>query len=151
MTFTPEILGDTFSSSILTQFFEFLILLIGKTMIGQPAAHLGWMDIFVFTGYKYVGVAINMLVGIFFGAFFYNVVLAYTALCSSFMLFKTLQCGIPSPGPHQGGRKRRLYFLIGVSALEALIMWYLGYNNDMSKDVPTFFKYIYGDSPIDGN
>uniref|UniRef100_A0A7S3PH59 Uncharacterized protein n=1 Tax=Aplanochytrium stocchinoi TaxID=215587 RepID=A0A7S3PH59_9STRA len=129
MNFTPEVLGDTFSSSITTQFIEVLVIAGGNAAIGDRGGTYNWLELVIYTGYKYVGVALTMLSGMIFGYPWFLLVSLYTAVCSSFSLSKWLSCDMPDPLP-----KRSRTLLLGIAVLEFLVVFYLGYSNDFSSE-----------------
>lgn len=131
MKFTPEVLLDVFTASIVIEILQVVIIKAALYVIQQGAVTAPVVELFIYCGYKYFGLAINMLSGLFFGPKIYYFVLAYTAATTSFFIFKTMGRVVPKPGMDQSGTKRRLYFLILCAGLQVLSMWWLGYSRDM--------------------
>jgi len=121
MSFTPEVLSDTFSSSITTQFIEVLVIYGGNASIGDAGGSYSWTELVIYTGYKYVGVALTLLGGMIAGYTGSVVISVYASLCSAYVLVRWLSSEMPDPLP-----KRSKTLLLGLSVLEFIIMNYLG-------------------------
>lgn len=135
--FSPEILLDTFGSSIGTQGFEIAVMKFGFYYMAPAMAQqstslaISYVDMAAYTGYKYVMVSICLIVGLLFPSI-YTLCLIYASCCASFFLYRIMQHAVPKPGNDQSyGHKRRSYFILVCAILQALTIWYLAYSREM--------------------
>eukprot|EP00571_Detonula_confervacea_P010610 CAMPEP_0172307356 /NCGR_PEP_ID=MMETSP1058-20130122/8235_1 /TAXON_ID=83371 /ORGANISM="Detonula confervacea, Strain CCMP 353" /LENGTH=301 /DNA_ID=CAMNT_0013019507 /DNA_START=48 /DNA_END=950 /DNA_ORIENTATION=+ len=64
--FDPEVLPDVTSKCVITQILEVIAIRIGFYLMESPVPIL---DLFCYTGYKYLGLSVNMLSGLAMGHF----------------------------------------------------------------------------------
>ncbi|CAN0037060.1 unnamed protein product [Ectocarpus sp. 12 AP-2014] len=121
-TFSPEVLTEVTSSCIVTQLLEVLLIRLGLYLLNSPAVVL---DLVAYTGYKYVGLCINMTVGVFSGKTWYYLALLWTGSMMSFFMFKTMAHTVPT------GSASREVMILGFAALQLLSMWWLGHSSDL--------------------
>ncbi|CAM9549133.1 unnamed protein product [Scytosiphon promiscuus] len=121
-TFSPEVLTEVTSSCVVTQLLEVLLVRLGLYLINSPAVIL---DLVAYTGYKYVGLCINMTLGIFSGKTAYYLALLWTGSMTSFFMFKTMAHTVPT------GSASREIMILGFAALQILSMWWLGHSSDL--------------------
>jgi len=131
MSFDPEVIVDVFGSSLMVQLVQVGIMRVALWSVGPWVPQMSWFDLFAYSGYQYVGVALNMLVGLIFGHFFYLLSLFWTASSSAFVMFRTMQSAVPPPEPGQRGKRRRVYFLVTCAALQIVFMWFLGFTREL--------------------
>ena len=81
--FTPEVLSQVMYYCLGWQFLEVLIIYFGLYTLHQQSPLL---DLVANTGYKYVGLCINMVVGMFLGRSMYYVALLWTGTMTSFFV-----------------------------------------------------------------
>ena len=81
--FTPEVLSQVMYYCLGWQFLEVLIIYFGLYTLQQQSPLL---DLVANTGYKYVGLCINMVVGMFLGRSMYYVALLWTGTMTSFFV-----------------------------------------------------------------
>lgn len=129
MKFTPEVISDTLSSSLLALFLECVAIIGGNWTLQSKGGVYSYMEVAIFSSYKYVGVAINMLVGLFLGFTGFAVVTLYTSLASAFFLCKSLGSKLPL---HVAKRTR--LFLAILAVLDFVIVVYLSYSSEFGKD-----------------
>lgn len=127
MSFTPEVLGDVVTASLVTQTLEVLLLKGALFTVGASA--LPFMDLVCYTGYKYVGLIINTTVGILMGGLPYYIALLATGAAMAFFMLKTLLAAIPITSPSAQAKRR--YLCMGAAALQVVLMWWLGYSGDL--------------------
>jgi len=125
--FSPEVLIDIMSSCILTHTFEVLLLRLGLYLMQSSS---NFFDIISFTGYKYVGLCINMLVGLLFGIIAYYIALLWTGASAAFFILKTLAAN-SSMRPSATAPRRELV-LAGFALLNFLTIWWLGFTRDLN-------------------
>lgn len=127
--FTPEIIKDILVYCMLTQCLEVFAIKLGYFLLQAPS---NWLDLFSFTGYKYVGLCINMIVGLMLGYWFYNICLLWTASCVGYFMMKTFANNIPrmtsSAGP------KREFMVLGFAAAQMITMWWLGNTAQLKKN-----------------
>ena len=131
MTFDPEVIVDTFGTSVMIQLVQIGLLRVAQMVFVPWASALSWLELFAISGYQFVGVALNMLIGLLFGHVFYLVSLCWTATCTAFVMTQTMRSAVPPPEPGQRGKRRRVNFLIVAAVLQVLVMWFLGYSREL--------------------
>ncbi|CAM9702265.1 unnamed protein product [Phaeothamnion confervicola] len=122
-TFTPAALTEATSACVVTQLLEVLLFRLGLYLLGAPAAML---DLVAYTGYKYVALVTNMAAGIAFGWTGYYVAFAWTGLMAAYFILKTMADAVPA-----GGGSTREFMLLGLSGLQLLVIWWLGYTREL--------------------
>ena len=120
--FSPDIIGQVGSYSLMMQMLELGMIKFGLYLLNSSVSFL---DLVAFTGYKYVGLVINMTVRIILGYWLYYVSLVYTGVAIAYFMLNCMKGSIPEP-PHEG-RKRRNYMLIGIAALQFVLIWWNAY------------------------
>lgn len=123
--FNPEVIPGITTSCIIAQVLEVLCIRLGFYLLQVPVAVL---DLFSYTGYKYVGLCLNMLVGLVVGHFGmgsrgYYVAFLGTASSMSFFMLKTMSNNIPEYTSAQG--PKRDVMVIGFAASQFLTMWFV--------------------------
>ena len=108
--FNPEVIADVITKCFVAQIVEVLVIRFGFYMMQAPVALL---DLFAYTGYKYLGLTVNILFGILFGFFegfgrtgFY-VTFMWTASAAAFFMLKTMANSIPET-THAAGPQRNI-------------------------------------------
>lgn len=125
--FNPEIIVEVFGSSVFSQLIQVVVIKVAMYLLVGQNMQVSWLDLLAYTGYQYIGVAINMLVGVCFGPVAYNVCLAWTAACAAFVMFKTMQQVVGGTADSQ----KKLYFIVLCAALQVALMWFLGFTRDL--------------------
>lgn len=100
-SFTPELLIETFSSSLTLLFLQLLFIIGGNFSLGQHAFKYNYCDMIAFSGYKFVGITLILFFGMMFheapvfgalfGVLYYSLV-CYCAACSVFCMVKSVKC-----------------------------------------------------------
>eukprot|EP00904_Undaria_pinnatifida_P006697 jgi/Undpi1/3157/HiC_scaffold_15.g06531.m1 len=121
-SFSPEVLTEVMSSCLVTHLLEVLLIRLGLYLLNSPAVVL---DLVAYTGYKYVGLCTNMIIGISAGKTAYYVALLWTGSMMAFFMFKTMAHTVPT------GSASREVMILGFSALQLLSMWWLGHSSDL--------------------
>ena len=123
--FNPEVLPDVTMKCIVCQILEVLAIRFGFYMMQAPVAFL---DLFSYTGYKYVGLCVNMLVGLALGQLNYGhrgyyVTFLWTASAASYFMLKTMANNIPlvvaATGP------KREVMVVAFAASQFATMWFV--------------------------
>ncbi len=142
--FNPEVLQDTGATCLFTLMFEVSVLKLTLWLLGI-AQKVPWLDLVVYAGYKYVVLALGLMLGIGFGTIIYTIFLLYCASSLSFFIFRTMQNAVPKPGYSDSGHKRRRYFLFASTGLQLLAMLFLAFNRDMGES--TFIRSAFSSGP----
>jgi protein transport protein YIF1 len=124
--FNPEVIANVTSKCFFTQAFEVTAFRLCLQFALQSPIPI--LDLVAYTGYKYLGLTVNMLFGIFFGFIenwgktgFYLTFL-WTASAAAFFMLKIMSNNIPlneSTGP------TREMIVIGFAVSQAAIMWFV--------------------------
>jgi hypothetical protein len=123
--FNPEVIADVTSKCFITQVLEVLLIRFGFYMMQAPVAFL---DLFSYTGYKYLGLTINMLFGLAlgylgYGTSGYYVTLLWTASAASYFMLKTMANNIPQETASTGPKREVMVLAFAVS--QAASMWFV--------------------------
>jgi protein transport protein YIF1 len=123
--FNPEVIPDVSTKCFMTQVLEVLAIRFGFYLMQAPVALL---DLLSYTGYKYLGLCINMLMAIMgspfgWGTRVFYMAFVWTASAASFFMLKTMGNNIP----HQtssAGPKREVMVLV-FAASQFATMWFV--------------------------
>jgi hypothetical protein len=129
--FDPEVIPDVTTTCIVTQILEVLIIRFGLYMMQAPVPFL---DLFSYTGYKYLGLCINMLVGMMlshfgFGTRGYYVTFMWTASAASFFMLKTMANNIPLATAAAG--PKREFMVVAFAASQFASMWFVSQTKNL--------------------
>jgi hypothetical protein len=129
--FDPEVIPDVTTKCIATQILEVLIIRFGLYMMQAPVPFL---DLFSYTGYKYLGLCINMLVGMALGHFgfgmrAYYVTFMWTASAASFFMLKTMANNIPLATAATG--PKREVMVVAFAASQFASMWFVSQTKNL--------------------
>lgn len=134
--FTPEQIGIVASSALAWCLVE-LALYSCTLYIMQVQTSLRTLDLLAYSGYKFVGTIISIILCIFFGRTGYFLGLGYFNLALAFFLVRSLKAQVlaesssPSQSyygpPPTSGNKRRLYFLLFVAVVQPILSWWLSF------------------------
>eukprot|EP00532_Pseudo-nitzschia_australis_P002086 CAMPEP_0168183968 /NCGR_PEP_ID=MMETSP0139_2-20121125/12938_1 /TAXON_ID=44445 /ORGANISM="Pseudo-nitzschia australis, Strain 10249 10 AB" /LENGTH=353 /DNA_ID=CAMNT_0008105457 /DNA_START=52 /DNA_END=1110 /DNA_ORIENTATION=+ len=121
--FNPEVIADVITKCFLTQIAEVLVI---RGCLYAMQATIPVLDIFSYTGYKYLGLTICMTCGILFkylkwGTFCYYGAFLWTASAAAWFMLKTMANNIPvvtaSTGP------KRDVMVVAFAASQVATMW----------------------------
>lgn len=125
--FNPEVIPQVFTRCLLTQILEVVAIRLGFYLMDSPVAIL---DLFSYTSYKYLGLCLNMLVGIvvghfglFFGSRGYYATFLWTATAASYFMLKTMANNIPLQTAHNG--PKREVMVVVFAASQFATMWFV--------------------------
>jgi hypothetical protein len=123
--FSPEVLPQVATWCFVTQILEVLGIRFGFYMMQAPVALL---DLLSYTGYKYLGLCVNMLAGMALDRFgmgkeAYYAFFLYTASAASFFMLKTMANNI-SMVTSATGPKREL-MVVGFAASQFATMYFV--------------------------
>lgn len=126
--FSPEVLAATASTSLTVLFLE-LVIIYGTTYIMNINTTLAKCDILAFCMYKYVGMIVCLVTGMFFSTSGYYLALAYVSLALALFLFRTLHLRV-EPEVHgvESHGKRKIWLLATMVGWQPLVMLWLTYS-----------------------
>lgn len=121
--FNPEVIPDVAFKCALYQTLEVLIFWGGFYSMQVPVAFL---DLYSYTGYKYLGLCANMIAGIIvghfgFGSYGYYGCFLWTATAAAYFMLKTMSNNIPLYTAPTG--PKREFMVIAFAALQYFTMW----------------------------
>lgn len=132
--FNPEVIPDVTTKCFLTQVIEVIFIRLGVQFLLSEANNpnlrvMALLDILSYTGYKYVGLSINMLLGLMakhfgLGARVYYITFLYTASAASFFMLKTMTFSIPKTGMPSTDSKRSILVIV-IAVLQFATMWFV--------------------------
>jgi len=124
--FTPEVLGQVMYHCLGFQVFEVILIRLGLFLLNEKAPVL---DLTANTGYKYIGLCINMLVGMLLGRWMYFGSLIWTGCMTSYFMLKTLANNYASSNETKGN-PMRMPLLYSCAVLQFVSIWWLGYGRE---------------------
>ena len=123
--FNPEVIPDVTTKCFVTQILEVLALRFGFYLMQAPVALL---DLFSYTGYKYLLLCINLMVGLLFSHFGfgsrgYYACFCWTASAAAFFMLKTMANNIPLQTASAGPKREVMVLVFAASQLAT--MWFV--------------------------
>lgn len=123
--FNPEVIPDVTTKCFATQVLEVLAIRFGFYMMQAPIAFL---DLFSYTGYKYLGLCINMVVGLVLGHFGlgatgYYITFVWTGVAASYFMLKTMANNIPVVTSATGPKREMM--VLAFAASQFATMWFV--------------------------
>ena len=123
--FSPEVLPDIISKCFITQVAEVLLIRLGFYLM---QASVPLLDLFAYTGYKYLGLSVNMSVGMTadtlgYGTSGFYVAFLWTASAAAYFMLKTMANNIPTVVSSTGPKREVMVLIFAVS--QAVSMWFV--------------------------
>jgi len=123
--FDPEVIPDVTTKCFVTQILEVLAIRFGYHLMQAPVPIL---DLFSYTGYKYVGLSINMFVGMLLGHLGYGhrayyVTFLWTASAIAYFMLKTMANNIPTVTAASG--PKREVMVVAFAGSQLATMWFV--------------------------
>ncbi|KAL9188743.1 hypothetical protein ACHAXT_007121 [Thalassiosira profunda] len=124
--FDPEVIPDVTSKCVLFQILEVVAIRVGFYMMNAP---IPLMDLFSYTGYKYLGLSVNMLSGLTMGHFLgyghrsYYFTYLWTATAVSFFILKVMANCIPRRTSATG--PKRQFMVLGFAGSQFATCWFV--------------------------
>lgn len=126
--FSPEQIGVQSSSALAWCLVE-LALYSCALYVANIQTNLRTLDLVAYSGYKFFGVIVSILVSLVGGKSAYYAVLLYASLALMFFLTRSLKAQIlPDTDQHFAGYKRRLYFLFALAVAQPVLSWWLSFH-----------------------
>ncbi|XP_033096416.1 protein YIF1B-A-like isoform X2 [Anneissia japonica] len=128
--FTPELLGMQASSALVWLVIEIVAVIFTLYVMNINSA-LKSLDLLAFCGYKYVGMILAILGGLFFASGGYYITLIYCSASLVYFLMRNLKMFILGETDNENfghGSKRRIYILLFITTLQPIFMYWLTYH-----------------------
>lgn len=129
-SFTPEVLVEVTSSCLVMQLLEIAVIRLGLYLLQAPATLL---DLLAVTGYKYVALNFNMVLGLNLGPRVYLAAMVYTGLAMAYFSLKTFAQAVRLAGPRDlaSAPVRVELMVLGFALMQFFSVWWLGYSGDL--------------------
>ncbi|MCP9262686.1 Protein YIF1A [Dirofilaria immitis] len=121
--FTPEQLGIITTNALAYLIFENLIITITRYIMNISESLTFWHSL-AYSGYKFVGMNVCLLVFVLGGKSFYYWVLAYVS-CAVLRTVKTFLMDVQNAYNEYGGRKRKVYLMLFIAFTQPFLLWWL--------------------------
>eukprot|EP01089_Gocevia_fonbrunei_P001054 TRINITY_DN11009_c0_g1_i1.p1 TRINITY_DN11009_c0_g1~~TRINITY_DN11009_c0_g1_i1.p1 ORF type:complete len:338 (+),score=31.36 TRINITY_DN11009_c0_g1_i1:125-1015(+) len=122
--FTPEILGMTASTGFVSLIIQVLFLKFGFYLLDSEDVSL--LDLISYSGYIFVSLVVNHLVGLIAGSYLYYIAMIVNGLFMAVFMVKTLRLLIRQNQKGFARSNYRNYFLLTVAALQLVWSYVLG-------------------------
>jgi hypothetical protein len=119
--FTPDLLIQCVWRCLVIQIIESCVIKFGVNVM--QVSSVSFLDIFAYTGYKYVGLCVNTL-SLVLGRTFNFVVTLFTSVMVGFFFLKTTAAVVPST---TNSVPPRHLLLLGFAALQLLLLMVLSW------------------------
>lgn len=120
--FTPDALIQSLWRCFLIQLCELGLIKLGCSLLSF--SNIAILDLFSYTGYKYVGLFVSALVGVTFarvlGNWLFAIVALYTSVACGYFTLKSFAACVPKESQGSGGPPRHLVIL-GVAGIQAVV------------------------------
>lgn len=133
--FSPEQLSTLASSALAWCIAE---LAVYSCTLYIMETKLSTLDLIAYSGYKFVGIIVSILMSLAAGRTGYYVCLVYMNIALCFFLVRNLRAHVmgenAQPNNYYGtqmytsGRKGRIYFLLFASGIQPLLSWWLSFH-----------------------
>jgi len=132
--FTPELLIELGSRSGAALLLEVLIMYVGFYLLETNGLTPRIWDLVAYSGYKYVGMLVSVMVGIFlYGGWPYAGAKLFTGASTAFFMMRTMKRALAPPvdmHPSQADQAkhsamRRNYFILLLGATQLGLTWFL--------------------------
>ena len=121
--FTPEVLTQAVWRGVFLQLIESAIIKVGVNVLSST---LPFLDIFAYTGYKYVGLCINIFTRLFGGTVNF-IISIYTASMLAYFILKTMAAVIPPISNSNALGPPRHLLLLAFAALQFIVLLILSW------------------------
>jgi len=123
--FNPEVILDVTTKCFITQVLEVCLIRLGFYLMNAPTPIL---DLFSYTGYKYLGLTMNMICAILLGQLGYGtsgfyITLLWTASAATFFMLKTMAHNIPTETASTGPKREMM--VLAFAGSQAASMWFV--------------------------
>lgn len=121
--FSPEILINAVWRCMVVQSCEVGVIMISLHLINST---LPFLDVYAYTGYKYVGLCVGAISKMF-GSFLSTLVIFYTSGMLAYFIFRTMVCLVPPTQTPSLIPVERHYVLLGIALIQFMVALFLGW------------------------
>lgn len=135
--FSPEQIGILASSALAWCLVELAVYSCTLYVIHVETS-LKTLDLVAYSGYKFVGIIVSILLSLVAGKTGYYSFLIYSNLALAFFILRSLKIAVLTGSSQETsyygsqqtttGHKRRLYFLLFVAGVQPLLSWWLSFH-----------------------
>lgn len=136
--FSPEQIGIQASSALAWSILEIVVYTL-TLYVTNIHTTLRTFDLLAYSGYKYIGIILSVLLSLLFSKTGYYISIVYCSFALAFFLVRTLKAQVlPESDTNEQqyygaqtrthGSKRRLYFLLFVAVMQPLLSWWLTFH-----------------------
>ena len=124
--FNPEVIPDVCTKCFLCQLLEVLAIRAGFYMMETTVS---FMDLWCYTGYKYLGLCINLSIGLtarmfaLGGTTVYYVCFLWTASAAAFLMLKVMSQTVPLQTAAAGPKREVMVLAFAVA--QPVFMWFV--------------------------
>lgn len=126
--FTPETLGMTASTGLVTLTLEVLLIKAGFYLLN--CGNIPIYDLMAYCGYKYVGIVGAILSGILLGSLMYTVASVYMGISMAIFMVRTFRLVLNFEASvlndPRGSSMTKKYFLLIVAVFQVVLVYFLG-------------------------
>ncbi|KAJ6244257.1 yip1 interacting factor [Anaeramoeba flamelloides] len=123
--FTPELFSRLTISGLVTTGFEILIYKFLLYLLNSNI-HIPLLDFLAYSGYKFVAIILPTIVGIFFSAKLYLIILFITSISLGYFMIQTFRSIVDE---YQVKIRNKNYILLGIFLLQILSFFFMGLTN----------------------
>jgi hypothetical protein len=121
--FSPELLGNLASRGVAVLFFEVLVIRTGFYFFDN-VVEVSILDLLAYSGYSFVLITANVLLGNIFGSLVYYVSWLLASLFMATFIVRTLRLLIVTD--HSKARELRNGFLLLIAGMQFFVFWLMG-------------------------
>ncbi|CAI2161906.1 8687_t:CDS:2 [Funneliformis geosporum] len=127
--FHPEVLGVNATTASLVMVLELVLIKMGCYLL-NITTETQIFDLLAYSGYKFIGIIVTLLVGLIAPFWMEVVIFVYTASANGFFLLRSLRYVVFPDSTNTNTvnspqRKKRIYFLFVVASLQLILMYLL--------------------------
>lgn len=124
--FTPQVISQRASSGFVTMVLEACLVQLLFYLFGKRMLHI--LQLLAYMGYIFVPAVAILLSSVLFGPIVYWIVLVYGGVSAGVFFSKSISAVLHSHDsdiPHNSHEMRERYFLLGLGALQFLVLWFV--------------------------
>ena len=146
--FNPEVIPDVTTKCFITQVLEVLFVRLGLYLLvtSQQQHHpntqvikvVAILDLLSYTGYKYLGLSVNMFLGLVanhfnLGARVYYLAFLWTASAASYFMYNTMKSSVMTTDSYSTGRggTNQQIIVVAFAAGQFATMWFVSQTKNL--------------------
>ncbi|CAG8575029.1 9978_t:CDS:2 [Funneliformis caledonium] len=125
--FHPKVLGGNATTASLVMLIELILIKMGCYLL-NITTETQILDLLAYSGYKFIGVIVTLLVGLIAPFWLVSVIFIYTVAANGFFLLRSLRYVVfpdSTNTVNSPQRKKRIHFLFIVATLQLVLMYLL--------------------------